>query len=159
MQAVLTRPNRWSYTLPPSSSAASRPPAGAVPPPGYSPRSAWSDSTDRSLKCWTQALQYRFPERCAARGWPWFHQFWPSCSMPPSSFLPDNVVTEYIGQFNRLVVTQSAALELVRKIGDAGAPSMDYRQRPYYLAHGRAFLHDMSLYFVAYVHAVCSPNF
>ena len=60
--------------------------------------------------------------------------------MPPSPLSPDNVVAEHIGQFNRLVVAQSAALELVRKIWDAGAPSMDYRQRPYYLAHGRAFL-------------------
>ena len=45
-------------------------------------------------------------------------------SMSLSAFLPDNVIAEYVGQFDGLAITQSAALEFIGKIGDTGAPAV-----------------------------------
>ena len=45
------------------------------------------------------------------------------------TLLPDNVVSQHIGQSFDLAVAQAAAFQLVRQIGDATVPSV--RQIPF----------------------------
>ena len=47
-----------------------------------------------------------------------------------ASLSPNNIVTEYVRQFNCFAVAQGAALQLVGQIRNAGAPAMDHCQRP-----------------------------
>ena len=69
---------------------------------------------------------------------------------------PNNVAAQHTRQFGCLAVPQGGALEFARKNGDAGTSPMDHHRRPDYLVYGPAFLHDMGLEFVSYVHIVFS---